>query len=44
MTDPLLEKQWETFQEENPTPYKHVDETELKKQVLSKPKSQKDPS
>jgi len=33
-TDPLLEAQWETFQKENPTPYKHIDTEELKSKLI----------
>ena len=33
-TDPLLEAQWETFQTENPTPYKHIDTEELKSKLI----------
>ena len=35
MTDPLLEKQWETFQQENPTPYEHIDTNELKERLIT---------
>ena len=34
LRDPLLEYQWENFQKENPTPYKHIDETELKERLI----------
>ena len=34
LRDPLLEHQWENFQKENPTPYKHIDETELKERLI----------
>ena len=34
LRDPLLEHQWEDFQKENPTPYKHIDETELKERLI----------
>ena len=34
MTDPLLEKQWETFQQENPTPYEHIDTEELRTKLI----------
>ena len=33
--DPLLEKQWETFQQENPTPYEHIDTNELKERLIT---------
>jgi len=33
--DPLLEKQWETFQQENPTPYEHIDTDELKERLIT---------
>ena len=33
--DPLLEKQWKTFQQENPTPYEHIDTNELKERLIT---------
>jgi len=33
--DPLLEKQWDTFQQENPTPYEHIDTNELKERLIT---------
>lgn len=32
--DPLLEKQWESFQQEYPTPYEHIDTDELRDRLL----------
>ena len=34
LRDPLLEHQWEDFQKENPTPYKHIDENELRQRLI----------
>ena len=34
LRDPLLEHQWDNFQKENPAPYKHIDENELKERLI----------